>query len=37
MKKHGKDVELILSDIKDIIIKTLLSIQKDLAHSYHMN
>lgn len=30
-------MDRLLADIKDIIIKTLLSIQKDLAHSYHMN
>lgn len=37
LRADKKDVDSMLSDIKDIIIKTMLSIQRELAHSYRVN
>jgi tubulin polyglutamylase TTLL6/13 len=37
LSSDKKDVDSMLSDIKDIIIKTMLSIQRELAHSYRVN
>jgi tubulin polyglutamylase TTLL6/13 len=35
LKKDGHDTDKLMAEMKDIIIKTLLPIQKDLAHNYH--
>jgi hypothetical protein len=35
LKKDGKDVDKMMAEMKDIIIKTILPIQKDLSHNYH--
>ena len=37
LKSDSKDVESMWFDIKDIIVKTMLSIQRELSHSYRMN
>jgi tubulin polyglutamylase TTLL6/13 len=34
LKNMGKDVDKIWAEVKDIIIKTLLSAQPDLSHNY---
>lgn len=35
MRKDGHDVELLVSEIEDLIIKTLLAVQPSLSHFYH--
>ena len=35
LKKDGHDTEKLMGEMKEIIIKTLLPIQKDLSHNYH--
>ncbi len=34
LKEEGKDVDLLMMEIKDVVIKTMLSIQLDLSHNY---
>lgn len=34
LKEQGKNIDQILMEIKDIVIKTMLSIQLDLSHNY---
>jgi len=34
LRSQGKDVEKMWAEIKDLIIKTMLTIQPELAHSY---
>jgi len=34
LKQMGQDPDRIMGEIKDIIIKTMISIQQDLAHNY---
>ena len=36
LKAQGKDVGKMWAEIKDIIIKTMLTIQPELAHSYRL-
>jgi tubulin polyglutamylase TTLL6/13 len=35
LKWDGHDTDRLMAEMKDIIIKTLLPIQKDLSHNYH--
>ena len=35
LKQEGQDVDKLMGEIKDMIVKTIISAQKDLAHSYH--
>lgn len=37
LRGDNLDVDTMLNDIKDIIVKTMLSVQRELAHSYRMN
>lgn len=37
LRNNKKDVDSIWADIKDIIVKTMLSIQRELSHSYRLN
>ncbi len=34
LKKEGLDPDKIMGEIKDVIIKTLITIQSELAHNY---
>ena len=34
LKKEGLDTEKIMGEIKDVIVKTLITIQHELAHNY---
>jgi tubulin polyglutamylase TTLL6/13 len=34
LKSQGKDVDKMWAEIKDLIIKTMLTVQPELAHSY---
>jgi tubulin polyglutamylase TTLL6/13 len=36
LRSQGKDVDKMWAEIKDLIIKTMLTIQPELAHSYRM-
>merc|ERR1719356_750794 len=35
LRKEGHDVEQLLADIEDLIVKTLIAVQPSLSHFYH--
>merc|ERR1719356_1675920 len=35
LRKEGHDVEQLLADIEDLIVKTLMAVQPSLSHFYH--
>lgn len=37
LKADGHDTDLLMQEIREVIIKTMLSCQHELAHSYRMN
>ena len=37
LQQDGHDVEKLQEEIREVLIKTMLSCQQDLAHSYRMN